>query len=346
MRQGKPVKERGIHAPRLKGAQLVGLGHYAPQRIVPSAEIETAFGLEAGWIESRTGIANRRYAAKGETLSDMAAAAAEQALSAAEAKGVSRDEIGMTILATSTPDHLLPPSAPLLAHKLGLSRSGGIDMAGACAGFLYALTFADGFVRQHNKACLIVAANLLSRRINPDERDSAILFADAAGAMVLTPCEDSCKGVLSVDLTSDGSNYDLIKIPAGGSAQPFQPGMAVSETLMTIADGRAVFSHAVQTMAETASETLKACDLEIGEIDHWVPHQANKRIFGKVQQVLGLDDRQLLSSIANFGNSSAATIPFTLSHEVAQGRDLTDGDLLLFSAVGAGLTGGAVIMAI
>lgn len=329
---------------RLMGAQLVGLGHYAPERIVSNAEIETSFGLEAGWIESRTGICNRRYAAPGETLTDMAHIAGEMALQEAESRyGLKRQDIALTVLATSTPDHLLPPSGPLLAHKLALTRSGGIDMAGACAGFLYALSYADGFVRLHNKPVLVVAGNILSRRINPEERDSAILFADAVGAMVLAPCDDVEKGVIGLELTSDGLNYDLIHIPAGGSAKPFTPDMEASETLMTIKDGRAVFSQAVRTMTETAETALKAAQLSVSDIDHWVPHQANKRIFAKVQENLGLNEAQLVATIAEFGNSSAGTIPFSLSHE-ARARGLKDGDSLLLSAVGAGLTGGAIVM--
>ncbi len=327
----------------LMGARLIGMGHYAPDHVVENDEIETKLGLEAGWIESRTGIRARRYAADGETLTDLAQRAGEMALQQAEQHGFDRQDIALTILATSTPDHLLPPSGPLLAHKLGLARSGGIDMAGACAGFLYALAFADGFVRLQNKPVLVVAGNVLSRRINPQERDSCILFADAAGAMVLAPCEDASKGVVGVELTSDGSNYDLIHIPAGGSAQPFAPAMDAKDALMTITDGRAVFSHAVNTMTETAGIALDAAGLGIDDVQHWVPHQANKRIFSKVQSNLGLSDSQLVSTIADYGNSSAGTIPFSLSHE-AKERTITDGDILLFSAVGAGLTGGAVVM--
>ena len=330
----------------MMGAQLVGLGHYAPELIVSNDEIENELGLETGWIESRTGIRNRRYAAEGETLTDMAQIAGEMALQqAADKHGIKHEDIGLTILATSTPDHLLPPSGPLLAHKLGLPRSGGIDMAGACAGFLYALSYADGFVRLHNKAVLVVAGNILSRRINPAERDSSILFADAVGAAILAPCEDSSKGVIGLELTSDGSNYDLIHIPAGGSAKPFAEGMVASDALMTITDGRAVFSHAVKTMTETAENALASCGLSIEEIDHWVPHQANRRIFAKVQENLDLTDDQLVATIADYGNSSSGTIPFSLSHE-ADARNLSEGNILLFSAVGAGLTGGAVVMRI
>ena len=145
-----------------------------------NAEIEKRLKLERGWIERRTGIRERRYAADGEALTDMAAAAGEMALAQS---GIDRSRIALTLLATSTPDHLLPPSAPLLAHRLGLAHSGGIDVAGACAGFLYALVLADGFVRAQNAPVLVVAANVLSRRINPAERASCILFADAAGAL-------------------------------------------------------------------------------------------------------------------------------------------------------------------
>src|SRR5690606_15486869 len=150
--------------------------------------------------------------------SGLAAEAAMMALGNAE---IAPSEIAMTLLATSTPDHLLPPSAPLLAHKLGLTHSGAIDLAGACSGFLYALTLADGFVRTQGKAVLIVGANILSRRISPAERASAVLFADGAGAVVLAPCKDKQSGLKATAMASDGSSYDLITIPAGGSNKPF-----------------------------------------------------------------------------------------------------------------------------
>ena len=145
-------------------SKLAGLGRYAPERRVGNAEIEQRLGLEAGWIERRTGIRERRYAAEGESLTDMAFHAGEMAIAAS---GIARDKIALVLLATSTPDHLLPPSAPLLAHRLGLAGAGGIDLAGACAGFLYALVLADGFVRAQGKSVLVVAANVLSRRTNP-----------------------------------------------------------------------------------------------------------------------------------------------------------------------------------
>ncbi len=195
-------------------SRIAGLGHYVPARTVLNAEIEAGLGLEAGWIEARTGIRARRWAEPGETLSGIAEKAGEMALNMA---GIDRASVGLMLLATSTPDHLLPPSAPLVAHRLGLSRSGAVDLAGACAGFIYALTFADAFVRAHDKPALVVAANILSRRINPSERASAILFADAAGAVLLVPSGQAGDGILGASLAADGSGYGLIHRPAAAT---------------------------------------------------------------------------------------------------------------------------------
>ncbi|HXV30202.1 MAG TPA: 3-oxoacyl-ACP synthase, partial [Sinorhizobium sp.] len=222
----------------VRSSRLAGFGHAVPPRRVENAEIETKLGLEPGWIERRTGIRARHWVEEGDTLTGLAAVAGDAAL---EDAAVARNEIALTLLATSTPDHLLPPSAPLLAHRLGLANSGAIDLAGACSGFLYALALADGFVRTQGKPVLVVAANILSRRINPTERASAVLFADAAGAVVLSPSDDPATGLIGIDLASDGSRYDLISIAAGGSSRPFAPGVAAEDFLMTMRDGREMF---------------------------------------------------------------------------------------------------------
>ncbi len=323
------------------GVAIAGLGHYAPTRRVPNAEIEERLSLAPGWIEGRTGIRERRWAADGEALTDIAVRAGEMAL-ATEGSGVARADVALTVLATSTPDHLLPPSAPLLAHRLGLARSGAIDMAGACAGFLYALTFADAFVRTQRAPVLVVAANILSRRINFGDRGSAILFADAAGAVLLRPTDRHHTGVLGVSLASDGSGYDLIKIPAGGSRLPFSDARASDETLMVIADGKAVFSAAVGMMARTAREALERSGVTLDAVDRWIPHQANQRIIEATRKQLGIAPERAASSVATFGNSSAATIPFTWSWDPAS-RAIEPGRRILLTAAGAGLTGGSVV---
>lgn len=321
------------------GTQIIGLGHYAPERIVPNTEIESELKLEAGWIERRTGIKERRFAAEGEALSDMAVAAGSLAIDNA---AIACGDIALVILATSTPDHLLPPSAPLVAHRLGLDRSGAIDMAGACAGFLYALTFADGFARTQNKPVLVIAANILSRRINPAERASAVLFADAAGAVVVAPSDRPNTGMLGCELAADGSGYDLIKIPVGGSRTPFSKAHVSTDVLMAISDGRAVFTKAVGMMADTARTALTTANTQIDNIDHWVPHQANTRIIEATRAKLAVAPNRTLSSVELFGNSSAATIPFTLSL-LADARNYRRGERVLFTAAGAGLTGGAIV---
>jgi 3-oxoacyl-[acyl-carrier-protein] synthase-3 len=323
----------------MSGSTILGYGHYAPQRQVANAEIEMRLGLEPGWILRRTGIEERRYAADNEALTDIAVPAADMAL---QQSGLRRADVAVTLLATSTPDHLLPPSAPLLAHRLGLSNSGGIDLAGACAGFLYALTLADSFVRVHGAPVLVVAANILSRRINPAERGSCILFADAAGAVVVAPSDQPGEGVLGAKLAADGSGYGLISIEAGGSRRPFAADLAIEETQMAIADGKAVFTRAVDMMSATSREALANARLTAADIDYLVPHQANGRIIAAVAQQLGVASEKVISTIAKFGNSSAATIPLTLSVAAGEGR-LQRGQRLLMCAAGAGLTGGAVV---
>lgn len=321
-------------------ARIAGFGHHVPGRKVANAEIEVSLGLDAGWIEGRTGIRSRYWAEPQDTLSDLAAKAGEMALQQA---GIAREDVGLLLLATSTPDHLLPPSAPLVAHKLGLARSGGIDLAGACAGFIYALTFADGFVRVHNKPAVVIAANILSRRINPAERASSVLFADAAGAVVLTPSETAGHGILGASVSCDGGGYGLIQIPAGGSNRPFSDELDITETRMTIADGRAVFAKAVEMMSRCATEALAAANMETSAISRFVPHQANARIFNAVGRSLGIADDRIVKTIADYGNSSAATIPLSLSlaHRT---MPFHQGEKILLSAAGAGMTGGALVV--
>jgi len=317
---------------------LLSLGHYAPERRVLNAEIEARLGLAEGWVEKRTGIRERRYAASDEALTDLAVNAGEKAVSGL---GFGRDRIGLLVLATSTPDHLLPPSAPLVAHRLGLNGAGAIDMAGACGGFLYALAFADSFVRAHAVPVLVIAANILSRRTNPGDRKSVVLFSDGAGAVVVAPAGRPGSGIAGMHLTSDGSAYDLIKIPGGGSRQPFSHTSKQEDTLMQISDGRAVFAKASEMMAASSRKALAAAGLTLADVTYWVPHQANARIIAATALKLGIDPSKALSSVALYGNSSAATIPLTLSL-AAETVSFKPGDVLLMCAAGAGLTGGAI----
>lgn len=335
-------RDKFLVARMLSGAKILGLGHLVPGRLVMNAEIEQGLGLDAGWIEQRTGIRSRYWAGPDDTLSGLAKAAGEKALANAP---VNRAEIGLLVLATSTPDHLLPPSAPLVAHKLGLSRAGAVDLAGACAGFIHALAYAEGFVRQHKKPALVIAANILSRRINREERASSILFADAAGAILLGPAEDMGQGILGLSLASEGASYDLIKIPGGGSNRPFDEFMDISETRMTITDGREVFVKAVDMMTNCARDALTLAGAELSAITRFVPHQANIRMMNAVAKNLKIDGGKTVSTVATYGNSSAATIALSLS-VANQEVPFQPGEKLLLAAAGAGLTGGAIVLGV
>ncbi|MCY6382613.1 beta-ketoacyl-ACP synthase III [Hoeflea prorocentri] len=321
------------------GVFIAGLGHHAPERIVPNSEIEARLGLEEGWIARRSGIRNRRFAAPEEALSDIALPAADRAL---KNSGIAAADIDLLLLATSTPDHLLPPSAPLLAHQLGLGGPGAVDITGACGGFLYALSFAQSHVRLHGKAAMVVAANILSRRINPDERASAVLFADAAGAIVLCPAKNGMAGLQGLELCSNGADYDHIRIPMGGTRLPYQANAAPAAMKMQINDGKRVFSHAVRMMTDSARTVLEGTGTAPGNISRFVPHQANRRMLDAVAHALNIPQHKIACSIEEFGNSSAATIPLTLSLSHAA-DPLRDGELLLFSAAGAGMTGGSAL---
>ncbi|TJV46004.1 MAG: beta-ketoacyl-ACP synthase III [Mesorhizobium sp.] len=325
-----------------RSSRILGFGHHAPSRKVENPEIEDRLGLERGWIERRTGIRSRFWATDEDRLSALAASAGDMALANA---GIDRSDIGLLLLATSTPDHLLPPSAPLVAYRLGLSRAGAIDLTGACAGFIYALMFADGFTRLHGKASLVIAANILSRRINPTERASAVLFADAAGAVVVGPCEDTHRGILGASVDSDGSRYGLIQIPAGGSNTPFHGDLDLAQTRMTITDGREVFTKAVEMMTDCSRGALTAAQMQPQDIDRFVPHQANARIFDAVGRNLGIADEAIVKTIIEYGNSSAATIPLSLSL-AHQTEPFRQGEKILLAAAGAGLSGGALVVGI
>lgn len=324
----------------MSAIKIIGTGHAAPEQRVTSTEIEQRLELPAGWIFKRTGIEARRYAADGEALSDLAIAAGSAAI---KSSGLAPSDVGLLLLATSTPDHLLPPSAPLVAHRLGFKNAGGIDLAGACGGFVYALTLGAAFATAQQSAVTVIAGNILSRRINDADRNTSSLFADAAGAVVIAPSSDASSGILGAHLIADGSGYAMIQIPGGGSRRPFNAITDPRETLMVLQDGKAVFSKAVAMMTSSAETALKQAGLKIADVDHFIPHQANARMMCAVADKLKIPITKLRSTIAEYGNSSAATIPFTLSFTAA-GKLIKRGDIVLMTAAGAGLTGGAVVL--
>lgn len=323
-------------------SQLDSFGHYVPSNRVDNHPLENRFHLASGWIEQRTGIKARRWAEEGELLVDLAEKAG---LAAIEHATVSRQDIALTILATSTPDHLLPPTAPLLAHRLGLSHACAYDLSGACSGFLNALMMADGFVRTHKKAALIVAANILSRRMNASEYHSAILFGDAAGAMIIKPSTDPTQGILGMSFLLDGSTYDLISISAGGSQRPFAAEIPLCDYKMKLRDGPTIFAQAVKMMTECSHLAMMNAHLSFADIQHFVPHQANVRMAKSTANKLGIPAEKIISIVHEYGNSSAAGIPLALSM-AHQAKPFFAGEKILLTTAGAGMAAGAIIWGI
>jgi len=322
----------------LLSSHILGFGHYAPERRVPNSELEERLGLTDGWIEQRTGIKSRRWVDSHEATTDLAKAALENALNDA---GLKASEIDLVLLATSTPDHLLPPSGSLLAHKVGATNAGAIDLTGACSGFVYAMVLADGFVRTQNKTVAVVAANVLSRRLNRADRSTSVIFADAAGAVIVGPTSEA-GGLLGSNLLSEGGKYDLIKIAAGGSRAPYGPGTKSDDTFISITSGREVFSDAVRLMAQTAQTAMTQANVTANEIDRLIAHQANVRIIDAVCKKIGVDPARAALTLDAYGNSSAATVPLTLSIEHARKR-FQKGETILCTAAGAGLAAGSLV---
>jgi 3-oxoacyl-[acyl-carrier-protein] synthase-3 len=319
--------------------RVAGIGSSIPRTCTSNTEIEERLGLDAGWIEKRTGVVSRPIAAEHLATSDLAIEAGDRALRAA---GVQPADVGLLLLATSTPDHLLPPTAPLVAHRLGLAHAGAIDLAGACSGFLYALALGSSYGDAMQKAVLVIASNILSRRVDPSDPATVSIFGDGAGAAVLVP--DSQPHVLGVHLGADGSRYDSIRIPAGGTREPMTAERIYAGShYMTMAKGAALFRNASHQMAFAGIEAMHQANVRANEIDWWIPHQANLRLIRETGNILGIPTERTVTVIDRFANSSAATIPIALVEAVASGK-IQRGNLLLLTAVGAGMTNAGVVL--
>lgn len=325
-------------------ARIVGLGHATPRRIVSSAEIERELGLEAGWIERRTGVRTRRICGPEESCSTLAVDAGRRAL---DRSGIAPTDIGLVLLATSTPDHLLPPTAPVVAERLGCRRAGAVDLAGACAGFLYALILAAAQVEVSGRPALVIASNVLSRRLDPLDPSARALFADGAGAVVLSDKSTNIDQLARLEAGvwgSDGTQADAIRIEAGGSVRPIDFD-AIEEGLhyLRIEKGSRLFVAAVEGLARVGAAALDRAGLTSIEVDLWVPHQANARILERAGARLGVDHSRCFSILEEWGNSSAASLPTALSLASERGL-ISKGKNVLLTAVGAGLVEAGVVL--
>jgi 3-oxoacyl-[acyl-carrier-protein] synthase-3 len=320
-----PTSERAGQDTARTGAGIASIASALPERRVTSAEIGARLGLDADWVASRTGIAERRHAAAGETLAGLAARAAEGALDRAE---VAAADLDLILVATSTADERVPTAAPLVAGLIGAERAGTIDIGAACTGFVSALDLAAGAIESGRASqVLVIGAELMSSVLDLDDPRTAGLFGDGAGAAVVNA---SGRGGLGpIVLRADANNSRLIT--------------ASHEENLVRMDGRATFRNAVARLSEVTLEVVADAGLELDAIDLFVYHQANGRILSAVGERLGLDSARVVDSIATHGNTSAASIPLALDDAQRDGR-LRDGSRVLLAAFGAGLTWGAGIV--
>jgi len=314
-------------------ACIAGTGSYVPERVLTNSDLERMVETSDAWIVERTGIRERRIAATGEACSDLGTRAAESALKAA---GVSSSDLDLILVATCTGDTLLPSTACLIQHRLGAVRAAACDISAACCGFVYALSVADAYIRTGCRAVLVVGSEVMSAVTDWTDRNTCVLFADGAGAVVLKPT-DAERGILSSHLHSDGTFWDLICIPGGGSRMPPSEKMLSERQQFVKMRGNETFKVAVRTLEETAREALSANHLSVDDVDLYVPHQANVRIIKAVAARLGLPLDRVVMNMDRYGNTSAASIPLALDEAARTGR-LKEGDLVMLGAFGSGLT--------
>jgi 3-oxoacyl-[acyl-carrier-protein] synthase-3 len=315
-------------------SQIVGCGAYLPKNILTNADVAKKVDTSDEWIRARTGIERRHIAVEGETTSDLAFRAAQAAL--ADAK-VGVDELDLIVVATTTPDETFPSVATKIQARLGMTRGAGFDVQAVCSGFVYGLAVADNFIKAGQaKTVLLIGAETMSRLMDWTDRTTCVLFGDGAGAIVLRAGEGdgtaSDRGVLNTKLYSDGRLHDLLYVDGGPST--------TGTTGFLRMQGKEVFKHAVINIADSILASAKEAGVDVADIDWFVPHQANQRILDGTARRLHLPAERFISTIAEHGNTSAASVPLALAVAVADGR-IKRGDLVLMEAMGGGLTWGA-----
>ena len=317
-------------------AAVKGVGHYLPERVVPNSEFEQIVDTSDEWIRSRSGIERRHFAAEGQLTSDLAARAARAALADA---GIEADRVDAIIVATSTPDLTFPSVATMVQAQLGITRGFAFDVQAVCAGFVYALTTANALVLSGQASCvLVIGAETFSRLMNWKDRSTCVLFGDGAGALVLEAVEGegtpSDRGILATDLNSDGRFKDILYVDGGTST---------GTTGHLVMEGKEVFRHAIEKLAQTAHTALDKAGLTPDDVDWIVPHQANIRIIEGTAKRMQVPMDRVVVTVQDHGNTSAASIPLALSVGKARGQ-IKPGDLVVTEAIGGGLAWGSVVL--
>ncbi|KQB17639.1 beta-ketoacyl-ACP synthase III [Rhodobacter capsulatus] len=318
-------------------AVVRGVGHYLPARVVENAEFEGKLDTTDEWIRSRTGIERRHFAAEGETTSQLAIKAAEAALADA---GLNAGDIDAIVVATSTPDFTFPSVATMVQAGLGNTNAFAFDVQAVCAGFVFALANANGMILSGQaKRVLVIGAETFSRIMDWADRGTCVLFGDGAGALIVETAEGTGtaadRGILASDLHSDGRYRELLYVDGGVSTNGRSGHLRMQ--------GNAVFKHAVQKLAETAHTALEKAGLTPDDVSWIVPHQANLRIITATAERMQVPMERVVVTVADHGNTSAASIPLALSTARARGQ-IKAGDLIVTEAIGGGLAWGSVVL--
>ena len=331
---------RAKHNFQGRTCSITGVGSYVPAKILTNADLEKMVETSDEWIITRTGIKQRRLAAKDEFTSDMAAHAAQRAMKKA---GVTADQIDLIIVATITPDMPFPATACIVQQKIGARRAAAFDLEAACSGFIYGLEVGQQFIMSRTyDTVLVIGAEKLSSIVDWKDRNTCVLFGDGAGAAILQSRPNS-HGLLTAVMGADGSKGSLLHMPGGGSRCPASADSVAAKLHYLRMDGRETFKNAVQAMYHAAQEALRRCELDISKIKCVIPHQANRRIIDAVGKRLGATPEQLFINLDRYGNTSAASVAIALDEAVSSGK-IQRGDLILMMVFGAGLTWGAAVI--
>jgi 3-oxoacyl-[acyl-carrier-protein] synthase-3 len=316
------------------------VGSYVPAKILTNADLEKIVETSDEWITTRTGIKERRLAAKDEFTSDLATAAALRAMKKA---AVTAEQIDLIIVATITPDMPFPSTACLVQRKIGARRAAAFDLEAACSGFIYGLEIAQQFIMSRTyDTVLVIGAEKLSTIVDWEDRNTCVLFGDGAGAAVLQN-RPNAHGLLTAVMGADGEKADLLFMPGGGSRCPASAESVMSRQHYLRMEGKETFKNAVQAMMTAANEALRRCEIDITRIKCIIPHQANQRIIDAVGERLGAKPEQIFVNVHKYGNTSAASVAIALDEAVESGR-VQRGDLILLVVFGAGLTWGAAVI--
>jgi 3-oxoacyl-[acyl-carrier-protein] synthase-3 len=335
----KPVQETRL-VPVVRPAGILGIGSYAPQRVLSNHDLEQVVETNDEWIVTRTGIRERRIAAPDETTADLAYHAAARAL---EDAGLTGADLDLVIVATVTGDAPFPATASLLQQRLGAVSAGAFNLSAACAGFIYALSVGAQFIQTGMyRHVLVVGAETLSRITNWTDRSTCVLFGDGAGAAVLGPVGEG-EGFLAFELGSDGAGAELLAVDPGGFGHPLVTGSDAPLTQSIRMCGSEVFKFAVRVMEESTRRTLARAGLQVSDVDVLIPHQANIRIIDAAAKRLGLDEDAVFSNVHRYGNTSAASIPLALVEARDAGR-LREGDTTVLVGFGAGLSWASCVL--